>query len=134
MDRYKSHFLNDRFATNAGIELIECGPGHAKAQVEIRPGHMNAAGVVHGGMVFTLADFACGAALNAYGLVTLSVNASVSYFGKGIAGTLTAEAVEVSRSNRLSSCDVNVFDQSGTLIANFKGMGYITKEKNDLAG
>lgn len=129
MESYKKYFANDRFAASNGIELVECRPGYAKVQVKVQPFHLNAANVVHGGMIFTIADFACGAAANAYGLVTLSVNSSISNMAKCTSGMITAEAVEISRSNRLCNYDVNVFDEAHSLIANFKGLSYITKSE-----
>ena len=129
MDKIKTFFKNDKFATLNGIVLTDCRPGYAKAQVEIEERHLNGANVVHGGLLFTLADFCFAAAVNSYGIVTLSINASISYFAKSTTGIITAEATEISRSNKISSCDINVFDQTGQLLANFKGMAYITKNK-----
>jgi len=127
MDKYKNFFEHDNFATGNGIVLTECRPGYAKAQVLINESHLNGAAVVHGGLLFTLADFCFAAAVNSYGNVTLSINASISYFAKSSEGIITAEAKEISRSNKLSTCDINVYDQAGQLLANFKGMAYITK-------
>jgi len=127
MDKYKQYFKKDRFAATSGLILIECNPGFAKAQVQIEERHLNGAGVVHGGLLFTLADFCFGAAVNSYGCVTLSINASISFFAKSTKGTLTAECKEISRSNKLTTCDINVYDEGGLLLANFKGTAYITK-------
>jgi acyl-CoA thioesterase len=127
MEKFKTYFKGDKFANGNGIELTECRPGYAKAQVKIEERHLNGAGVVHGGLLFTLADYCFAAAVNSYGNVTLSINASISYFAKSTEGIITAEAKEISRSNKLCSCDINVFDAKQQLLANFKGMAYITK-------
>ena len=127
MDKYKKFFKTDNFAASNGIMLTECKPGYAKAQVTIEERHLNGAKIVHGGLYFTLADFALAAAVNSYGVVTLSINASMTFFNKSNSGIVTAEAKEISRSNRLSTCDINVYDESGLLLANFKGQAYITK-------
>jgi acyl-CoA thioesterase len=127
INRYKTFFKSDNFASSNGIILTECCPGYAKAQVEIERRHLNGANVVHGGLLFTLADFAFAAAVNSYGLVALSINASMTFMHKCDSGIITAEAKEIARSHRLSTCDINVHDASGTLLANFKGQAYITK-------
>ena len=129
MDKYLDYFKGDRFAAYNGIKLTECKPGFAKAQVKICAEHLNGAGVVHGGLLFTLADFAFAAAVNAYGTLTLSVSASVSYFDKSTEGLIIAEAHELSRSNKLIHCDISITHESGTPLANFKGTAYITKQK-----
>jgi acyl-CoA thioesterase len=126
MDKYQQYFTADKFAMGNGIELTECRPGYAKVQVKIEERHLNGAGVVHGGLLFLLADFCFAAAVNSYGLVSLSINASISFFAKSTDGTLTAEAKEISRSNKLSTCDINIYDEQGQLLANFKGTAYIT--------
>jgi acyl-CoA thioesterase len=131
MPKFKQFFKKDKFAAASGIELVECRPGYAKAQVVIREHHLNGANVVHGGLIFTLADFAFAAAVNSYGFVTLSVNASISYFAKSDNGIITAEAREISRSNRLCTCDINIYGAAGKLLGNFKGTAYITKETID---
>lgn len=128
MQEYLDYFGNDKFASSNGIILTECRPGYAKAEAEINGNHLNGAGVLHGGMIFTIADFVFAAAVNSYGKVTLSINASVSYFSKINSGRITAEAREISRSNKLITCDINVFDEPGNVIANFKGTAFITKE------
>jgi acyl-CoA thioesterase len=127
MEKFKRFFKKDRFATSNGIELVECRPGYAKAQVRIEERHLNGADVVHGGLLFTLADFCFAAAVNSYGVVSLSISASMSFFAKSSEGIITAECKEISRSNRLVTCDINVTDEQGRLLANLKGTAYITK-------
>jgi len=127
MQKFKTFFKRDRFATTNGIELIECKPGYAVATVTLADRHLNGANVVHGGLLFTLADFAFATALNSYGNITLSINASMTYFTGCSKGTIKAVATEIARSNRLAHCDINVFDDTETLLANFKGTAYITK-------
>lgn len=127
MNTYNEYFLRDRFATSNGIELVECRPGYAKAQLQVEDRHLNGADVVHGGVLFTLADFAFAAAVNSYGKVTLSINAYISYFKASSEGVLTAECYEISRSNRLTNCEINVYNEDKELLANFRGTGYITK-------
>ena len=51
-------FKNDRFATNAGVELIEIKEGYSKARLVITAEHLNAGGRTQGGAIFTLADLA----------------------------------------------------------------------------
>jgi acyl-CoA thioesterase len=121
------YFKGDNFARENGIELVSCNPGHAIAKVEITQNHLNGARVVHGGLLFTLADFAFAAATNSYGKVALSINASMNFFEKSNSGILIAEATEINRSNKLIHCDINIRQENGVLLANFKGTAYVTK-------
>ena len=60
----------DKFAINAGVELLEVGNGYAKARMEIKPAHLNGGGVCQGGAIFTLADLAFAAASNSHAQLT----------------------------------------------------------------
>lgn len=131
MDKYFEFFKGDKFAAFCGIGLIDCKPGYAKAQVTIEPQHLNAAGVVQGGLLFTLADFAFAAAVNTYGKVALSISANITYCNGCSDGLIIAEANEISRSNKLIHCDINIKHESGELLANFKGTAYVTKQENN---
>ena len=122
---YLKQFLNDdKFALHAGIELLEVKSGTAKVRMEVKPFHINGVGLVHGGALFTLADFAFAAAANSHEEVAVAINASISYL-KGVkAGTLYAEAEEISNSRKISVYSIRVTDDAGQLIAMFQGMAY----------
>ena len=66
----------DLFARHTGIELRDVGPGWAKASMKIQPCHFNGARTVHGGAIFTLADFAFAAASNSMTFRRSSANSS----------------------------------------------------------
>ncbi|MGZ4857695.1 MAG: PaaI family thioesterase, partial [Methanobacteriaceae archaeon] len=57
MDKIRKLFENDRFAAYAGIEVIDISPGMAKTRMKVEDKHLNSIGTVHGGALFTLADF-----------------------------------------------------------------------------
>ena len=43
----------DRFASAAGVELLEIKEGYARARMLVQPKHLNGGGVCQGGAVFT---------------------------------------------------------------------------------
>ena len=122
---YEKKFLHDdKFALHAGIELLEVKSGTAKVRMEVKPFHINGVGLVHGGALFTLADFAFAAAANSHEEVAVAINASISYL-KGVkAGTLYAEAEEVSNSRKISVYSIKIINEHNQLIATFQGMAY----------
>jgi len=124
----KSHFDNDRFAATAGVELIDVQPGRATARMEIDRRHMNNLELVHGGAIFTLAAAALFAACNAAGKAAVGINLNISYLEPVRQGTLTAEAVEISRSRKVSTTTVQVLDEEDRLIAQLQGTAYIKNE------
>jgi len=119
---------NDLFARHAGIELVDVGPGWAKASMKIEPFHFNGAKTVHGGAIFTLADFAFAVASNSHGSLAMGINTSVSFVKAALKGTLYAEAREQSRNPKLASYSVMITDDAGDVVAIFQGMAYRKKD------
>jgi acyl-CoA thioesterase len=128
MKTLKQFFQGDRFVAHCGIELVSFAPGVAVARLAVQPHHMNALGIVQGGAIFTLADYAFGMASNTHGRAAVGVNVSITYVKAVTAGMLTAEAREVSRSRTLGSYTVEVKDETGDLVAIFQGLAYARKE------
>ena len=118
----------DIFARHCGIELLEVEPGFAKVSMKIEPCHFNAAKTVHGGAIFTLADFAFAVASNSHGTLAMGINTSVSFVKAATGGTLYAVAREKSRNPKLASYLVEVTDDDGDVVAIFQGMVYRKKE------
>ena len=118
----------DIFARHCGIELLDVDPGFAKVSMKIEPCHYNAAGTVHGGAIFTLADFAFAVASNSHGTLAMGINTSVSFVKAATKGTLYAVAREKSRNPKPALYLVEVTDADGDVVALFQGMVYRTKE------
>lgn len=125
LEAIKHHFENDHFAATSGMRLVELRPGFAKTVLPIEDRHLNNVGTVQGGAIFTLADFAFGAASKTAGKVAVAVNTNLSFVKAARSGKLYAEATEIARSRKLSTCTVRVTDDAGELIALFQGTAYI---------
>ena len=55
-------FRHAPFVAHLGIELEALGPGWCEARLDVQPWHLQQTGVVHAGVVATLADHCAGAA------------------------------------------------------------------------
>lgn len=129
MENVKNRLKNDQFAALCGIELLSISPGHATARMPLLPHHLNGIGTVQGGAIFTLADFTFAAACNSHGTVTVAINASVTFMKAAVAGTLTAEARELSANAKIGTYSVEIKDDHGDLVAHFQGLAYKKKDK-----
>lgn len=118
----------DGYARLSDIELLDAGPGTARARMILGSQHLNGLSTVMGGAIFTLADFAFAAASNSHGTVAVAVNANIHFVKAAREGTLWAEAREISKTTRLGSYTVEVKDDAGDLVAVFQGMVYRKKE------
>ncbi len=122
-------FSHDRFAALTGVEIVETGPGYCKASLKIEDKHLNAANVVQGGAIFTLADLAFAVASNSHGQLALAINVNISFLRSTSSGILYATATELGDPKRLGAYDVMVYDGNDEIIARFNGMVYRKKEK-----
>lgn len=114
----------DAFASHNGMTITELREGYARAEMTLQPYHLNGAQTVHGGALFTLADFAFAAASNSRGQLALSINSSISIFKGAREGKLIAESREVNNSPKLASFEVSIRNEAGDLLATFQGMAY----------
>lgn len=117
----------DAYARSVGIEIVEASLGRAVTRVRLEDRHLNFNGVAHGGLVFSLADAALGYASNARGRMTASIDSHILYSLPALAGDmLTATAVEIARTNKLSSYRIDIVRDDGKLIAAMTGTTYIS--------
>lgn len=116
---------NDQFAKHTGIRLVKVEHGYAVTEMEVKEHHLNGVGIVQGGAIFTLADYAFAAASNSKGTITLGINANISYFKSPKGKIITAEAREISSSKKICGYTVDVFDEDKELVARFNATGYI---------
>ncbi len=129
MEKILKFFEKDRFADLSNIEVVSVSLGKATTQMEVQEMHLNGVGTVHGGALFTLADFTFALAANSHGRVTVAINANISYLKAVSTGLLTAKARELSSGGRIGSYAVDIYDEDHDLVAVFQGMAYRKQEK-----
>ena len=127
----KRYFEKDRFARHVGIKLIDISAGRATASLKIEEYHLNAVDMVHGGVLFALADLAFAAASNSHGKIAVAVSNSISYIKAGEGDILYAEAREISKDRKLASYSVEIKDKTEKTVALLHGLAYRKKEKID---
>ena len=92
LTKVREQFKKDRFATEAtGITIEAVDENYAKCQLIVEEKHMNAAGSVMGGALFTLADFTFAVAANVGGVLTVSVTSQITYLNPAKGKVLTAK-------------------------------------------
>lgn len=120
--RPETMLRDDRASTELlGMEVVEMSEGHAVVTMPVRGDMLNGHAIIHGGLVFTLADTAFAMACNREGTVTVSSGAEITFFAPAHEGDLlTATATMRSGRGRSGIYDVEVRNQDG-LIAEFRG-------------
>ncbi len=125
MEKTVNPFVDDNFARHVGIELIAAAKGSARAKLDIREHHLNGAGCVHGGAIFTLAIWTMAVAANqAAETLSVGLNADISYLTAANGGTLTAQAKLIANAKRVATYQVIITDENTQPVAVFKGLAY----------
>lgn len=129
-ERQRERMLADKFICNLlGVELIEAGVGTARAELTLRPEHMNGVGVCQGGVLFSIADFAFAVACNYAEEPVLGIEVSISYCKSVKTGKIIAEAKEIARSRSTAVAEMRVTDEAGTLLCVARGRGYVLQSR-----
>lgn len=129
-EKLKDYFQKDRFAALTGIKLLDAEEGYCRAMLKIEDRHLNAANMVQGGAIFTLADFAFAVASNSRGQLSLAINANISFLEGKSTGILFATATEVADPRRIGAYDVLITDENNTVVARFNGIVYRKNEQH----
>lgn len=118
-------YPKDHAAHALGIKLVDVGAGLARMSMTVRRDMLNGHATCHGGMIFTLADTTFAYACNSNNHVTVAQNCSISFLASPREGdVLTATAQRRQRGGRTGLYDIDVTDQTGRLIAVFRGHAY----------
>lgn len=112
----------DRASAGLGMVVQVNEPGRSVVTMPIREDMLNGFLITHGGFVFALADTAFAIACNDSEHVTVAAGADVTFLATSTVGdTLTAVAAVRATAGRSGLYDVQVTNQSGVVVAEFRG-------------
>ena len=115
-------WADDRASQGLGMRIERIAPGAATLSMTVTDSMTNGLNTCHGGYIFALADSAFAFACNSYNLRVVGQMAQITYIAPAYLGDrLTATSREISRHGRSGIYDTRVTNQSGTLIAEFRG-------------
>lgn len=105
-----------------GYESFEIDEGRAVLRVPVGEYHYNPLGSVHGGIIATMLDTACGCTVHSTlpaGVGYTSLDLSTRFLKPATiaSGLLTAEGTIVSRGRRIAVAEARLTDERGTLLA-----------------
>jgi acyl-CoA thioesterase len=114
----RGRIAGDPYASRLGIELLDLGPGRARAALTLTPDLLNFHGTPHGGAIFSLADAAFAAACNAGGRPALALTVNIQFLSPASPGArLVAEARADREGRRAGFYGITVTAEDGTLVA-----------------
>lgn len=105
-----------------GLSLGKIKEASATLELTVEKHHCNGHGNCHGGIIYTLADSAFAFACNSRNQSTVAQHNTITYLAPGrLHDRLTAHATETSLVGRTGIYDVQVTNQDGDVIAEFRG-------------
>lgn len=115
---------NDPFAEYLGFEIIDFTTGGATVQVQVQEHMLNVHATVHGGLLYTLADYAFAIACNSYGKTSVGLSTTTNFMKSAVAGdTVTAKATELRKNNRTGFYRIEI-ETKGEVIASIEAIAY----------
>jgi len=112
----------DRASAGLGMVVEVNEPGRAVVSMPIRDDMLNGFDITHGGFVFAVADTAFAIACNDSEALTVAAGADVSFLATSTTGdVLTAVATAKATAGRSGIYDVEITNQRGEIVAEFRG-------------
>lgn len=112
-----------RFIEHVGLQIAEHRPGHSRCALKLEPHHLNSAGLVHGGVLFTLADTGMGAALYAAlqpDQWCATVEIKINYFRPVRQGEIECVSTVVHQGRTMANTEAELF-AGGELVGKANG-------------
>lgn len=126
LEQVRERFTGDCFASKIGTVIEEIKKGYARCTMDITPLHLNAAGNVMGGAIFTLADFAFAVAANwDQPQLHVTLTSQITYLGTAKGTKLIAEAHIVKEGRSTCYCVIDVTDDLGRAVAQISTNGFV---------
>lgn len=122
-------YKNDRFATNAGCQIIEASDKRAVCEMPITESILNANNTVMGGAIFTLADFAFAVLANYSGVPSVAIESNIRFYAVSKGKKLIATATADKEGNTLGHYTVEVTDDLGKKIAGYTSIAFHNNRK-----
>jgi acyl-CoA thioesterase len=135
IDLQQPNGLN-HFGDLIGLEFIKLEDGLSQCQLEVRESHLNPHRMVHGGVIYSLADTGMGGALFSSldpGQRCATLEIKISYFHFVTTGILSCESKVVRKSRRFGFTESEVYNDE-RLIAKATGTFAILGGPKDRAG
>jgi uncharacterized protein (TIGR00369 family) len=128
----RDRLQDSEFYRWAGVEVIDASPGVVEVVFEANSQHLNLQGLVHGGILATLADTAMGLAVRTVlepGRRHVTVQLGIEFLSPGRPGRITARGRSVKIGTQLGFAEADVMNADGRLLARAHSTLSVTSEE-----
>lgn len=130
--RLRHHVESSEFHGWAGLELVSVGVGEVEVALPLKPHHLNPGGILHGGLIATLADTAIGLAVRSAlpaDRTHVTAQLDVHFLERVDHGTVHATGKAVRVGERMAYGEGDVRDEGGRLVARAGGTFIVLPER-----
>ncbi|HEU5321409.1 MAG TPA: PaaI family thioesterase [Methylomirabilota bacterium] len=114
----RARIEKEPWAHALGIEYLDLRQGYCRLRLRLQPHMVNFQGYPHGGVIFSLADVAFGAACNSHGVPAVALTVTISYLAAvPPEATLVAEGRQRQQGRRAGFYDITVSTEDGVPVA-----------------
>ena len=99
-----------------GIEVTDLAEGFCRCRAPLGPEKNNPHGIAHGGFLFSVGDTAAGIAGTTLGRTVVGRSADIHFLRPGTGAFVTAEGRVAEAGRTTGLCQVELYDEQGTLI------------------
>ncbi|XOV86672.1 MAG: PaaI family thioesterase [Pseudomonadota bacterium] len=122
------------FADLVGLQVTARGGGHCTSEILVREALMNPNNMVHGAVIYALADTGMGGALTSVLRPTQmcsTVEIKINYFRPAVSGRLRAETRVIHQGSRTAALESDVFNDNDKLVARASGTFMILERPSE---
>lgn len=113
----EEYLANNPFMRYHHMKIAKVSPECSEITMEVHPDGLNIMGMVHGGLIYSLADVVTGITARADGRKYVTQSAHVNFIGNVSGGTVTAKGILVRRGRSITIVRGVVEDENGKLLA-----------------
>ena len=99
------------------MKITKISPEESELQFEVNPHAMNIMGIVHGGMIYSVADAVAGLTARADGRRYVTQSANLNFIGNVTSGTVIARGILLRRGRTVTLIHCVVESGEGKLLA-----------------
>jgi acyl-CoA thioesterase len=135
VEKIREFFSSDKYAESAGIVIKSITEDCIECHMELKDVHLNSVRSVHGGAIFTLADFTFAIHCNSDNLSgedvgnTVAQSCSINYLKSTRGRRLIAKSKCIKKGRSTSVYQIDITDDLGMDIAMMIGNGFTIAKK-----
>lgn len=130
----KKYINKSPFYKTLSMKILSTDTRGSIVRVKTGHKHKNLWGTIHGGVMASITDSACGISVIPYlkdGETIVTTSLEIHYFAPAEAGELTAHGTMIHRGRRLAHAEAKIYDERKKLIAKGSASFVIARKERD---